>query len=1386
MQFKKTLFLLPLMALLSITNLFAQTANPTEGCEDLTVNFTAPGGASAFFWDFKNGVTSTQPNPTNIFTDPGTYEVEFREGAGGPILGTVTVTVYAKPVLSLVADTTVGCTPFEVIFTDNSTIDPAITINSLTWTFGDGGTGMGNPIAHIYNDNGVFDVGLQLEASQANCDVTINVSDLIDVSSVPNVAFSTTPNPASACEPPLLVSFTNQTTGDGTISYSWDFGNGNTFDGPNPPSQTYNSEGQFDVVLTATEDNGCVGTFTRTISVGDPLANFIIPDTICINTEYQFINASAAGFYNWNFGPTADPSFSNLANPEVTFSQEGNVDVTLSVTTFDGSCTGDTTITIFVDEADASFVSDPSYSCSDPFEINYTSNSDEPVEWLWIFYDGNTSMAEDTSYTFVNLDTTIYGENGLILDSTFLIVTNPSGCRDTFMVNDTIHLPNALFMPDVMDGCAPLTVMFADSSTSNEQIIRYEYDYGDGSPTAVFTNDDPHSHTFTDPGEYEVVLNIENEGGCVDTSYAIIIRVGEPIAVDFSVDKTNICPGDTVAFTNLTPPDNVDAWHFKTDNGRSFHCFQEPELEWVFETETGAMDVTLQVEYNGCMSELTQADLITVNGPIARLNYEIDCTAPLDVTFRDSSYDATSVTWDFGDMETSTMEDVVHTYDTTGNYWVVLTAENPGTGCPASVDSAFVCLRQIQAAFELDTILCRGETYDLNAAMSVDVDADCWKGYNWFFENSSRPITTQDSSIQFVFTQSGDETVTLVVEDVNGCMDTTDLDVRVFGIDPDFSFDDNRICTNGTVPVNFTDLSTADTTLVEWMWSFGSTDQNPSHIFTDLVAPGDSIFVTLTVTDDVGCPAMATGFLEVYRPISAILSSPSLNICAGDDVNFTGIDFTGGGSNLSFEWDFGNGDSDTGIMTSSTYNNAGAFPVTMVYTEIVSGCSGQAIVQVNVQDYPTAAFSYDKENEPVICLSDGLINFTDESISNFPLIYSWNFDNNGPLSSAQNPSITFDKGIYDVQLITSTTFGCRDTTSTQIVVVGPEGDIALDDDFICIGEDVTFDLVNPVDVEEFTWFIQGNSFDNQSPITFQFDDVALAGLNEILVTLELTGNMGACQTTLDTIVTVQNIIAEFSNDNNTCAGFDFAFANNTQGANNFEWDLGNGDTSTDANPVTVYDDEGDYLVTLIASSDEGCMDTISKTVMIVNIPGLSIDVDPSPDQVDMYCLRDTVRLQVQPSLPGASYTWFVNGAELNLDTAIITVELDNDPMLFEVDVTDANGCIGTTSVELMVEPCTEVEVPNVFTPNGDGKNDFFNVVSNNNIGGVGDDVEVLDFKIWNRWGTLVYENENPAQGWDGTYNGDPAPSDVYVYRVVYRKFPDTEEFVESGDVTLIR
>ena len=1450
-NFKQQLFVI-LLSLLGLHSGIAQTADITLGCRPLEVNFTAPSGANSYFWDFKDGATSTIANPVNTFNQSGVFIVEFSEGVGQPVLGTVTIEIFDKPSLTIDVDTMEGCIPLPVNFENTSTLPNEIIVNNYNWVFGDGNSSEGlENVTHTYTVGGTFTVSLAIETNLESCNVTEIFPDLIAAASPANVLFGTSPNPPAACEPPLTVSFTNFTSGGGeNLTYAWDFGNGVTFNGIDAPPQTYNEEGLFPVQLSVSDDQGCEASFTRNVSIGPPEVNFAVPDTVCINDSIAIQNLSDLGNYLWVFGEGVIPGISNDTNPEVRFTAGGMIEINLNVTRADG-CSNDTTIIVFVDEPDATFVSDPSYSCSEPFTINYEPLSEDAIAWNWVFYDSTFSTEQYPSFTYINTDTTTYSMNGTIGIIAILTVTNPSGCRASSFVLDTVRQPNALFIPDQVEGCAPLTVSFLDLSTSVEDIVRWEWDFGEGT-TAVYTEVETPVITYTEPGVYDVQLNIENSAGCVDTSYVIQINLGEQIIPDFEVDQTEVCPGDSVRFTDLTDNPLIEAWHFETEGGQSFHCFQESEMVWAFDDETGPQDVTLTIEYSGCVSSITKEDLILVKGPVAEFEYEIDCSSPYEVSFSDSSLDTTNITWDFGDGSFSTDQDLVHTYDTTGDYTVILTAEHATSGCPAAKDTALICIRDIQAILDLEDNYCKGQPVSLSAANSIDVNNDCFRGFTWYFEESSRPITTQDTALQFTFPNSGEETITLIVEDINGCQDTAIHELKVFEIEAAFTMDDTLIC-NPTA-VNFMNLSTADTTIQSWSWNFGDGQvdsiQNAAHVYQGFNAI-DTFIVTLTVEDVLGCMATDEFIIRAYEIEADMITDPFFpNICVGTEVEFTGV-----GDNLSYQWDFGNGDSAGVQMTSTTYNEAGSFLVVLNAQELGTGCETQVFRQINVQDYPEAAFISSADNEPILCYPQN-IEFTQTSNSSFPLNFNWDFGNGqsgfGPLASA-----SFDKGTYEVELVAFTNYGCADTISRSFTLVGPEGDFMMSADEICIGEIIDFDLIDTVDVSSFTWnFGDGTNAENENPVSHTYEFLPPSGMT--FATLVLRGENEACTFVIERPVSIGDVTADFLRndgiDTTACIG-EFSFTNTSTGANLFSWDFGNGSTSNEENPVINFEVDGTYTVQLIAEDAAlGCRDTIEKIVEIGAIQNIQL-------QGDTICPGDTAVLSVLNPFSGASYTW--SPASLLDDPTSLNPQTSPEATTqFEVIVIDSTGCEGSATTEVLViapppsfssdtivvegsvinlsgpglgseygyfwNPSTglsctdcldpqleafedasytlfisdilgcdssevifnidvireEAAVPNAFTPDGDGDNDFFNILAEV-VPGEGI-LDVLEFKVYNRWGNLVYDNADSVNGWNGQQNGKDSPSDVYLYfiRLGWNISQTTQEF--KGDVTLIR
>lgn len=1415
-----------LLFLLPWTGLSGQTADILSGCAPLSVNFTSPGGVTNPFWDFQNGANSTDNDPSAIFTTANTYEVSLRDGQGGPLVGTVTITVFELPELDFVVDLTSGCAPLVLNFSDDSNIDPGINVSAYNWVFGDGGAGQGENIAHAYGNPGVYSLSLNILTDQAGCNQTAVFPAAITVGGVQNLNFFLNPNPAVSCEPPYTVSFANITPMVPGLSFSWDLGNGNTFNGPNPPPETYTSSGVFEVILTGTDELGCTDTQNRFITVYDGEVPLMAPDTVCLNEYVYYENFVVADGVNWTFSPSVVETFDEAGVPVIVFTEAGWQSLTVETTTNSPIfCQRDSTFQIYVDDVDESLTAAPTFTCANDITIDFSASSTTNATFSWLFHDFGVANGPEVTHTYTYVDTLEFSMNGLNSYYTTLFATNPSGCRDTLIRVDTIFTPNALFMPDVSSGCAPLTVTFADSSASFGPIISYTYDYGDGTE-ATFTTDDPNTHTYTEPGEYEVILRIENEAGCRDTSYVRTIEVGGPLDLDFEYVAPIVCVGEPIDINIVDPP---------------------PELDWVELVEPD----TLYYYYNGCLNLTVNPDII-VEGPSVKMEYEIDCESPYEVQFESTTFDATSVFWEFGDGTTSNLPNPTHEYNVTGDFWARVTAFNPATNCPAVTDSMFICIRDLQAEFTMPSAACVGEEVELDASNTRDVNGEfCAYGFTWMFERNGRPIMGNDTILPHNFNVPGQDIVTLIAEDVNGCRDTISSPIDIYGFTPSFVADDLFICMPGTV--NFTDLSIADTTLVGWSWDFGdnSTSNSPlnaEHTYTNILVDS-SITVVLSLEDAQGCMTTDTLEINTYAPVSQILTDISpLNICEGETINFSATQFTAGGSSLTFEWDFGNVPPTTGMDVSNTYPLAGNYPLTLSYEEIGSGCTGQQQAIVRVQAYPEAGFTSSVDDEEIIC-APAQIAFTNTSMSATSLNYQWNFGN-GSFSTAANPFSSFDRGEYTVTMVASTSYGCTDTLQQDYEVVGPLGTFTFAPQAICEGESVTFELVDTMDVTSFSWDLgDGTVISDVNPLVYTYDDVPVLGNRP--VTLTLLGANDVCELSVTETLLIRDVQAVFSlgemGDSLFCAG-SYTLNNESVGANSFNWTLPDGSTSDAFEPDFTIT-PGTYDISLmVEDSDVGCTDEFTQTFTFTEpvlataigdticpgdtaqlfLVGLPAGVDVVWSPVTDFISPATVANPLVLPTVNSTYSVTISDSVGCVSNATATIDIiepfiwqdisetacpgdtlaielpmpndffvvswspfpppaviGNDDLDLELIIQDVNGCYEDRYSFFVQSVSDSIVLPNIFSPNNDGINDIFRIFTEIDLEST-DLIEIKSFTIYNRWGNEVYNGSGPLARWDGTYQGKPAPSEVYIYHIVVDilKAERQEEF--KGQVTLVR
>lgn len=1279
-----------------------KATSPTIGCAPLNVTFEAPTGTATYFWTFGDGATSTLANPVNPYTVAGTYTVIFRATAGGPPIGNpITITVSPKPVPTITTLSPLkGCVPLTVTLNGSATLPSNVSLSGVKWSYGDGSpAGTSTPTTKTYVTPGKFTVTLEITTTSPSCNVTKQFVDYISCSIPPATNFTTNPSPATACVPPLTVTFTNTTPLTVPLAFVWTMPNGSTFNGVTPPPVTITTVGNYLATLVAKDSNNCSSNYKVPISIGKPTASFTLPDTVvCINTPVTFTNTSSSGSYTWSFGTGATPLTSTLTNPSVTYSTPGLKTVTLDVSA--GSCSGTVTRKIYVDDPKISFTYTPMYSCYEPVNVVFNSTCTSPVaSWNWSFGDNKgTSILEDPSYTYVVGDS-IYTKRGMSVYKVTLNATTAAGCKVTATHNDTIFLTWAKFVPNLYHGCAPLSVTFSDSSRSNtprEPITTWEWNYGDGKIDTAKTKG-PQVHVFTTPGIYEVQLTITNKNGCKDTSYKVRIEVGVVKPIDFVVDKASICPGDTISFTNTTiDKTGFTGWHYSTNGELLSHCANDDHPKQAFNNKTGPMDVTLTAEYNGCMSYITKTALITVKGPIAKFDFHRDCAKKFEVELTNKSGDATDLRWDFGDSTTldtaGTMVKITHVYKKTGDYKVLLVAVNKTSGCPESRDSATIHIRDIQANFTNSRLLCQGTDYQFDAATSVDVNPYCYRGYTWEFSDpDKRPISTSNSKIPIAFYKNGVQNVSLIVEDINGCKDTATTTIKAYKLKASYVASDLSICIPTTVTFNPA-ASTADTTIASWKWFFGDGNVadisapgpgNTSNNYTSVINP--TVTSTLVIIDALGCTDTTRQIISIYKPTTKIYISPKTDICLGTELTFSADDYTAQGSNLKFDWTMGDG---VGVFNNSnnfkyTYPIAGTFLVNLTYTENGSGCTGTLTQTVNVQAYPKAGFSSNPSNLTVLCYPQ-VVDFFDSTTTSSPIIsYKWDLGNNLS-STSSTPSDSYQKGIYTVKLVVTTSFGCADSTSKIYNVVGPTGDYTLAPTTpLCRGELLTFTVKDLVDVASYTWkFGDGSSLTDVSPAKHAYSYVPPTG--KIAGALILYDKNKVCSVSIPIEVLIKDVKANFSikNINNVldstiCDGQEVILSFSGKGDKTI-WALGDGTSSTDTLIHHIYTVPGDYFVSLITSNASiGCSDTLVKIVSVLPLP----DITASGDTICPNAPSAT--LHVKPNNGTISYVWVGVSNPTSTDPIVFAPTISKS---YVVAGTDVNGCTSVDSAYLYILP----------------------------------------------------------------------------------------------------
>lgn len=1140
------------------------TLTSAVGCSPVTASLTNNStGAVSYLWNFGNGSTSADANPTVTINAQGTYDVTLI--AYSSLGCTDTLLIQDGITVNSItggfnANPRFGCAPLPVLF--NGSASPAAV--SWQWDFGDGNTSNIQSPTNIYTSVGNYNVTL-IVTSAEGCTDTIVKNSYVRV--FPDSVPYTVPDTMMACLPPGAISFADPTLGSN--SWLWNFGDGNTSTDQNPV-HFYTAPGIYTVTLQTAMAGGCTQNFDPYAIVEilefveSPIASLVASPCGPFTVELSNSTTGVAQWL-WDFG---DGTTSTLQNPVHTYTQPGTYTIHLQLTAVNG-CQSSLTTTVSFGHSNPITVSDSDICLGDAINFGLTPLASF-VSAVWDFGDGNTSNQLEPSHVYAatgsyQVSVTVVDINGCTFSYDMTVPVLVSDPQPSFVVNQNTT------------GCVQFNVQFTNTSVG---ATSYLWDFGNGNTSA---NANP-SHNYSVPGVYTVTLNA-TANGCTK-SYSVPNLITANIAVaDFSQTPTAGCMPLTVTFTDMSV--NAVSWSWSFGDGNT-STLQNPVHTY---TTMPAGTVTLTiVDVNGCTRTKNRPVPVPVV-PVIAVDDSSGCR-PLQIQFSTPT-NAASYFWDFGDGNTSTVRNPSHLYSQAGSYTVTLTCVLASGCSTTTVKPDFIEVIAPVSDFMTPTVSVCAPS--LVSFVNQSSGAVSWL---WHFGDGTTSANENPSHIYHI---PGTYTVTLISYTAEGCSDTlVKIDyITIPGTYSTFTLGSQVNCDNSLV--QFLDQSVNATS---WFWNFGdgftSTLQNPLHLYADT----GSYTVTLITSDSTGCNSFysAPNPIVIYPSPDASGSIPVTPGCAPFTATFSG---TGTGA-ASFVWYFGNGDSSVNVNTSYTYTNPGVYNPYLVATS-AAGCTDTVNFPggISVFEVPDAAISAN--------VSSGCaplsVSFTDNSSLLNNAQWSWDFGN-GTVSTLQNPSVVFDTpGIYQVQMIVENNGACSDTSSLTITVYDkPQAAGTASASSGCSPYTVTF-INQSLNADFITWnFGDGNTASGDT-VVYQY---LTPGTYQPFI-IAATANGCADTSNLPNPVIVHPVPqAAFAvNQNSGCSGSEFQLINNSTSlpGNTYQWNIA-GIVSTDETPAVTISQSGIHGVSLIVTSAFGCSDTLTEPAFIEVYDTLPPPVSP--------------------------------------------------------------------------------------------------------------------------------------------------------------------------------
>ena len=1159
---------------------------------------------------------------------------------------------------------------------------------------------------------------------------------------------------------------------------------GGTWSGPG-----VNSSGLFNpanagpgthiIHYTVTSSDGCTGTDTLAITVyAVPTPNIIPGNTaeVCPGDILHLDGNPTQGDGNiishqWT-GDTSPLSATNIQDPFFQTNSQGVYNLTYTVTD-DNGCTDSEQISVAVNPVVANILPDPALTCAGTDFILNGNPSGGTGNYTTHIWTGDVTYLNRTDTQEVIFNSPTPGTYNLTYT-----VTDDNGCTDSDDISITVfENPVADAGPDDSI-CGNTITVHANASigTGNWQQVS-----GPGNSSFSDANSSTCTITVDQYGLYSYSWTETYGANCTDSDTLFIRFTEQPVA-DAGLDS-GIC-GYSI---NLNANPSVGNGYWSLYNGPGTAVFDDSGsastqvtvnsygnyyFKWKEDNGYGCADSAyVLMSFNFVpIPEFAPAD---TNG-----------CSPFVVNFINQSQGTNlSYNWDFDNGFTSTETNPVQTFYNHGNtdtvYTITLAVNTQG--CGDTISHQLTVHPLPQASFTTDAQPdCSPMTANFQNT-SNGSNSQIWNfGDGTQYDTSANTSHTFVNDTNFIIHYN----VSIIAINEYQCTDTASQLVTVYP-NPHNNFEVTPDSSCSPATIDFIAAPSGQ----NYSWDFGNgiAIQGSNHeqsVYVNDTNTDTTYNIRLITTTYFGCVDTSYGNVTIHPSPTADFNTNHNFICAPGEISF----INNSENAIHYIWDFGDGDSlltDSISVVSHIFDNPGSSPVSFTVTLTAineNGCTNQKSKTINV--YPQVHAYY---------LSDTAgcspLNIAFQNQSGGATQYKWEFGDN-IISTENSPEHLYENTsgyneTYQAKLIAISQFGCRDTFIRNITVYPtPEANFTATPSSVDLPNAyVSIANYPPVGNWNYYWnFGDGQTDTIEQPGYHTYDDYGT-------FTISLVVSNTNCSDTAFAYIQVNAPapVAQFTVTGDGCEPLVVYFNNQSLYAESYVWDFGDGNHSTTENPTYTYYDPGEYQVTLTVTGPGGTDIYTGNTITVYPKAKAFFNVAPSvvtiPDQaIHCYDMSENANI----------WTWNFGDGESSSEQNPEHFYKEEGTYTISLTANNEYNCPDTYTADRAVtaENAGIVSVPNAFTPSTsgdtDGKydpTDFSNDVFHPVLSGVEDEGYV--FRIFNRWGELIFETKDKTIGWTGYYRGKLCKQDVYVWTIEGR-YINGVSFVKKGDVTLLR